>query len=121
MTNSLDRHYEKEEMEAEIAKVYHTFGKTKIDKTMRISLIKEIAELLNAEAGDEIKYMLRGGEICISKVTNTYRGHDIEADLILENLYHYVKNNRLDTVEAFESNDDYDEIRKEYLELRKKK
>jgi hypothetical protein len=120
MTSSFDRHYAKEEMEAAIAGVYYKFGKTKIDKTMRISLIKEIADLLNAEPGDEIQYTLIKGEICISKVTNTYRGYNIEEDLILENIFNYVKDNNLDGIECFDAKDDYDEIKKEYLERKKK-
>jgi hypothetical protein len=52
-------------------------GKTKIDKSMRISLIQDVATILNARTGDEIEYQLTNTEITIKKInTRTKRGID---------------------------------------------
>ena len=57
-------------------------GKSKIDKTKRISLIKEIAELLGAEEGDYIEFYATRGKITIFKQTKGYDGFYFENEEI---------------------------------------
>jgi len=51
---------------------------------------------------------------------SSIRNHVFQEDLILENQYNYVVKNQLDTIARFDAEDDYDKIKKEYLERKKK-
>ena len=54
-------------------------GKTKIDKTMRISLISDVARLLDAKRGERIVYAIEGRRIIIyNEVPMTLSGFDFE-------------------------------------------
>ena len=65
-------------------------GKSKFDKNGRVSLIKEIAELLDLMEGDYINYYVEGREVVIRKVTKIYPGgFDLEGELIADRLEAY--------------------------------
>ena len=55
-------------------------GKSKIDTTMRISIIKEVAELLEAQKGDFIEFHISGGKVIITRDTPLFDGHDFEGE-----------------------------------------
>lgn len=75
-------------------------GKTKMNKTRQISLIKEVADLFEIEEGEYVKFYAQGGEIIIRKDVRKYDGFDFETELIkdrvvkkerdlIENMYDY--------------------------------
>lgn len=66
-------------------------GKSKIDKTKRISLIKEIADLLDAEEGDYIEFYATKGKIMIAKQTKSYNGFNFESEEIERRIYQFEK------------------------------
>ena len=118
MTSKEEREEERNQMRAEIGTTKFTFGKTKIDKTMRISLIKDVAEILNADIGDEIRYELDGSVIKISKVVDSYKGREIEEELYLENILRYLKERAWEySVGDDDEIDDYEEAKREYIEM----
>ncbi len=99
----------------------YVVGKTKIDNTKRISLISEIAEMMNAKPGDEIEYHLEGNRIIIWKKTEPFKGYDIDGDIIKENIRKYrlekeIKN--LETEESLMKRENYDKVRAEYEKKR---
>ena len=57
-------------------------GKTKIDKTRRISLIKEVADLFEIVEGDNVQFYAEDGKIIIKKQTIKYDGFDFEKEEI---------------------------------------
>jgi len=118
MTSKEEREEERNQMRAEIGTTKFTFGKTKVDKTMRISLIKDVAEILNADIGDEIRYELDGSVIKISKVVDSYKGREIEEELYLENILRYLKERAWEySVGDDDEIDDYEEAKREYIEM----
>lgn len=106
----------------------HIIGKTKIDKTMRISLISEVAEMLDARPGEEIEYEISGFEVKIRKVTTPFEGFNVADDIIRENIVDYIAKRRIEMDQKIKKDadmknkkpDDYDEIRKKFIEQRKK-
>ena len=96
-----------------------------MDKTKRISLINEVAEILSAKSGDEIEYVVSTNGITIRKVTTPYKGYDIEQDLISEERINYLLRKAIQMLqernaEEETKGEDYEKIRKEYIENRKK-
>jgi len=57
-------------------------GKSKIDRTKRISLIKEVADLFDIEEGDYIYFHAIEGRIVINKATKKFNGFDFEGEEI---------------------------------------
>ena len=57
-------------------------GKSKMDKTKRISLIKEVADLFDMEEGDHIYFYAVNGKIFINKATKKFGGFDLEGEEI---------------------------------------
>lgn len=57
-------------------------GKSKIDKTKRISLIKEVADLFDVKDGDFIYFYANDGKIIINKATKKFNGFDFEGEEI---------------------------------------
>lgn len=110
----------------ELKKFSHIAGRTKIDKTMRISLISEIAGILDARPGEEIEYEVSNLEIKIRKITTPLKGYDIGRDIIKENTVEYAAKKKMCMEEELERerkmgetiSEGYDEIRNLYLELR---
>lgn len=100
----------------------HVIGKSKIDNTKRVSVISELAEIINVGPGDEIEYSMNGGEIILKKITTTYKGFNIEHDLIKERMYDYLAMKYIETGKnRFEGNIDdqptYEEAREDYLRM----
>ena len=100
-------------------------GKSKLDKTRRISLINEIAEILEAESGDEIEYIVSMDGISIRKLSTPYKGYDIEQDLIDDNRTNYLLEKAITRLEdkiaeVGVKGSDYEKIREEYIEWKKK-
>jgi hypothetical protein len=56
--------------------------RTRFDKNRRISLMKEIADLLMMEEGDYIQFYIDNGRIYLKKETKPYDGFDIENEII---------------------------------------
>ena len=54
-------------------------GRSKLDKTNRISLIKEIADLFEAVEGDYIDFFISNGKVIITRETKDYDGFNFEA------------------------------------------
>ena len=57
-------------------------GKSKTDRTKRISPIKEAADLFEMEEGDYIYFHAVEGKIIINKATEKFNGFDIEGEEI---------------------------------------
>jgi len=57
-------------------------GKSKMDKTKRISLIKEVADLFDMEEGDSVYFYAVDGKISINKATKKFGGFDSEGEEI---------------------------------------
>ena len=57
-------------------------GKSKMDRTKRVSLIKEVADLFEIEEGDYIYFHAIEGKIIINKATKKFNGFDIEGEEI---------------------------------------
>jgi hypothetical protein len=116
--------------EACLQRFKHTIGKTKIDKTMRISLISEVADLLDARPGEEIEYEISGLEIRFRKVTIPYQGYMIEDDIIKENILEYAAKKKMEVDEEAErkklmanpkQSASYEDIKSQYLKERQSK
>jgi len=59
-------------------------GKTKMNKTRQISLIKDIADIFEIEEGEYINFYAEDGNIIIRKTTVKYDGFDFEREMIEE-------------------------------------
>lgn len=69
-------------------------GKSKYDKNGRISMIKEIADLLDMMEGDYVNFCVENGKVVLRKVTKQYPGgFDIEEEKIQERLLDYEQQN----------------------------
>lgn len=104
----------------------HVIGKSKIDNTKRVSVISELAEIINASPGDEIEYSTNGTEILFRKVTATYKGYNIEQNLIDERMYDYLAMKWIETdVNEYNKNPNnkptYEEAKEEYMRMMKNK
>ncbi len=65
-------------------------GKSKFDRNGRVSLIKDIADLMDLIDGDYIEYYVENGEVIIRKLTKIYPGGlDLEGDDIRQRLSDY--------------------------------
>ena len=90
-------------------------GKTKIDGTRRISFIKELADLLELEAGDELQYHVENGKIVVYKDTKIYYGgFEFESKEIEQRLKQY-ENERIDDF-VDEATMDHDELERRAYE-----
>lgn len=100
-------------------------GKSKIDKTKRVSLINEVSEILDAQSGDEIEYIVTVNGIMIRKITTPFKGYDIEQDLIEDNRTNYLLEKAIMRLEdkiadVGVKGSDYEKVKAEYLEWKKK-
>lgn len=70
-------------------------GKSKFDRNGRVSLIKDIADLMDLIEGDYIEYYIENGEVVIRKLTKLYPGGlDLEGEDIKMRLYEYEHQHR---------------------------
>jgi len=79
-------------------------GKTKMNKTRQISLIKDIADIFEIEEGEYINFYAEDGNIIIRKTTVKYDGFDFEREMIEEK----VRNLEMDILESVRA--DFDEL-----------
>jgi len=79
-------------------------GKTKMNKTRQISLIKDIADIFEIEEGEYINFYAEDGNIIIRKTTVKYDGFDFEREMIEER----VRNLEMDILESVRA--DFDEL-----------
>ena len=97
-------------------------GKSKMDKTKRISLIKEVADLFDMEDGDHIYFHAINGKIIITKATKKFNGFDIEGEIIEQRIREKemeVADAEIERYQNRDPSDEYDRLRKEAEELYK--
>jgi hypothetical protein len=97
-------------------------GKSKMDKTKRISLIKEAADLFDIEEGDHIYFHAINGKIVITKATKKFNSFDIEGEIIEERIRRKeaeLTDAEIDRYLNKDPSDEYDKLRKEAEELYK--
>lgn len=108
-------------------------GKTKVDQTKRISLIKNVAEIFDAIPGDEIEYYLKritidtvDGEheelmLCIKKVTKPFKGWNFEEKEIDERMRAILPkwDSRNESTDDYES--DFAKAQEEYEKYKEEK
>lgn len=105
-------------------------GRTRCDKNKRITLLKEIADLMMIQEGDYIKFIIKDGIVSIEKETKLYNGFDIENmeitnrlrkyEEVMEMLNHPMKpfddEDILTPEEEFEMKQDLEEAYRQYNE-----
>jgi len=65
-------------------------GKSKFDGNRRVSIIKELADLMDLIDGDHVEYHIEDGEVIVRKLTTKYAGgFDIEGEEIKKRLSDY--------------------------------
>ena len=70
-----------------LGKNKHYLGKSKLDKTHRISLIKEVADLFEILDGEYVRFFISDGNIIVEKETKPFDGFDFEQDEIMNRIW----------------------------------
>ncbi|AGI47149.1 hypothetical protein TALC_00134 [Thermoplasmatales archaeon BRNA1] len=68
-------------------------GRSKYDNNGRITILREIAELMNLEKGEDyVSFFLHEGRLIVKKDTKKYGTFDFEGDEIADRLRDYEEN-----------------------------